>query len=264
MELRGRTAWVTGASAGIGESLAYELSRRGARLILSSRSAERLERVRQRCAGEPGSVRVLPLDLSHLDGLGTKAAEALSLFGGIDLLVNNGGVSQRSLVRDTDFEVDRHIMTVNYLAQVALTKAVLPHMLERRAGHIVVVSSIMGKLSTPLRSAYCASKHALHGYFDALRAEVWSDNVRVTIACPASIRTGISRSALTGNGRPHGKMDPQQEKGLSAEACARRILDAVARGKDEVLIGPPVRHVYQLKRFTPGLYAWIIRRAKVT
>ncbi len=204
------------------------------------------------------------MDLARLDRVEEGAKQALSLFGRVDILVNNGGISQRSLVKDTPLDVDLEIMKVNYFGQIALTKAVLPQMLERRSGHIVVVSSIMGRMATPLRSAYCASKHALHGFFDALRAEVWRDNIKVTLVLPASIRTNISVNALTGDGKAYGKMDGQQEKGLSVEACSKQILKAVAGGREEVLIGPPVKHVLLVRNLLPRIFSWGIRRAQVT
>ncbi len=264
MEFANKVVWITGASSGIGEALAYGFSEKGARLILSSRNESELMRVKQNCAGAPDKSVILPFDLEHIDTMPDIAAQAIAAFGAIDILVNNGGISQRSLVKDTTIHVDERIMRINYLGQVALTKAVLPHMLERQSGHIVVVSSIMGVMATPLRSAYCASKHALHGFFDALRAEVWKDNIFVTIVCPASIRTDISINALTGSGQRHGKMDPQQANGMDTSVCAAKIMDVVKKKREQCIIGPPVKHAALLKRFMPGLYSTIICRAKVT
>ena len=167
-------------------------------------------------------------------------------------------------MKDTIVEVDKRIMKVNYLGQIALTKALLPHMLERKTGHIVVVSSIMGIMTTPLRSAYCASKHALHGFFDSLRSEVWKDNIFITIVCPAGIKTGISLNALTGDGQRHGRMDPQQEKGISPEDCAENILTAVKKRQELILVGPSTKYAALIKRFLPGVYSKIIRRVNVT
>ena len=190
--------------------------------------------------------------------------QVLARCGAVDVLVHNGGVSQRSLARDTSPEVDRRLMETNFLGPVALTKALLPSMLARRSGHVVVVSSLVGKIGTPLRSGYSASKHALHGFFDSLRAEVWREGIRVTIACPGFIRTEVSVNALTGDGSPQGTMDEAQAHGMAPADCAEAIVRAVERGKDEMLIGEKERWAVHLARFLPGLFHRLIRTAKVT
>ena len=264
MEFKNKVVWITGASTGIGEALAYAFATKGARLILSSRNESELNRVKNGCQCENDAVSVFPFDLEDTDAMPGVASRGISIFGAVDILINNGGISQRSLVKDTVIEVDERIMRVNYLSQIALTKAVLPHMLERKSGYFIIVSSVMGMMATPLRSAYCASKHALHGFFDALRAEIWKDNVGVTIACPASIKTSISLNALTGDGQTHGLMDPQQAKGMSSEKCATQIIKAMAKRQEQVVIGPPIKHVTLIKRFMPGVYSKIARSVKVT
>jgi short-subunit dehydrogenase len=122
----------------------------------------------------------------------------------------------------------------------------------------------VGHIGTPLRSAYAASKHALHGFFDSLKAEVWGDGIRVTMICPGFVHTQVSINALTGDGSPQGKMDRAQEQGMSAEECARRMARAILRGKDEVLIGGKERFAVYLYRFFPGLFHRLIRRLAVT
>ena len=166
-----KVIWITGASSGIGEALAYAFSAGGAKLILSSRRADELERVRLACA-RPERVKVIPMDLMDHALFGVKTAEAIAAFGQIDVVVHNGGVSQRGLVMETSMEVQRKVMEVDYFSYVALTQTVLPHFVQQKSGQFVVVSSVMGKIGTPMRSAYAAAKHALHGYFDCLRAEV--------------------------------------------------------------------------------------------
>lgn len=261
MSFEGKTVWITGASSGIGEALAQAFAQEGARLILSARRAAELERVRNVCAN-PDAHAILPLDLTDFasDDL---VRQALDQTGQIDILVNNGGISQRSLVVDTDLEVDRRIMEVNYFGAVKLTKAVLPHMLARRSGHIVVVSSVVGKFSTPRRSAYAASKHALHGFFDALRAEVHNDGIRVTLACPGYVQTNLSLSALKGDGSTYDKMDRGQAGGLSAAEVATQILRGVAANKAEIYMGREATLIY-LKRYWPGLFNFVMRRARRT
>lgn len=259
-----KVVWITGASSGIGEALALALSREGATLILSARSADKLERVRERCEGS-NRHEVLPLDLSDTASLGKKAVEASGFYGRIDVLINNGGVSQRSLALDTAIDVDRRLMETNYLGPVTLAKAVLPAMIERKEnGHIVVISSLTGKFGTPLRSGYAASKHALHGFFDALRAELWKEKIFVTVICPGYIRTQISINAMTGDGSAQGTMDKGQENGMTAEACAAKILRAVEAGKDEVLIGGMEKLGVYLKRFFPRYFSRMIRKMSVT
>ena len=263
MSFEGKVVWITGASSGIGEALAYTLAVRGARLILSARRAEQLKGVQAACA-YPDRHLVLPLDLADTASLEAAARQALDAVGSIDVLINNGGVSQRALAVDTQLAIDRRIMDINSFGAVALTKAVLPSMLTRRAGHLVVISSVVGKFGSPLRSAYSASKHALHGFFDALRAEVHAADVRVTLVCPGFVRTNVSVNALLGDGTPQGTMDTGQQRGLPVEVCAARIVRAIERQKDEVCFGGTEVLAVYLKRFWPGLFNRIIRRARVT
>jgi short-subunit dehydrogenase len=253
MRFRDKVVWVTGASSGIGEAVAVAFSREGAKLILSSRNAAELERVRQRCEGD--GHRILPLDLTRPESFAAAVAEATH----VDILVHSGGVSQRSLVVDTDLATDRAIMDLNFFGTVALTKAVLPSMLVRKSGHIVPISSVVGYVGTPLRSTYAASKHALHGFFDSLRAEVAKDGIAVTIVCPGYIRTNVSRNALTGNGTAFGKMDSTHDRAMGPEECARRIVDAVARRKEEIVVGGKETWAVPLKRFMPRLVSRIVR-----
>jgi dehydrogenase/reductase SDR family protein 7B len=261
---RDKVVWITGASSGIGEALAYRFNTMGARLILSSNEDDELLRVKKNCAGQDSDTIVLPLDLSVTDTLESKAKEALDRFGHVDILVNNGGISVRAPAKDTKLEVDRKIMEIDYFGHVALTKAVLPSMLERKTGYIVVTTSIAGIISVPLRSAYCAAKHALHGFFETLRAEVWRDNIKVTLICPAAVRTKISLNALTESGGKFGKMDRVIEQGISPEECAEQIIKAIVKEKKEVVLGKglPKWGVY-IKRYLPSLYYRILQNAKV-
>ncbi|HPW68247.1 MAG: SDR family oxidoreductase [Deltaproteobacteria bacterium] len=258
-----RVVWITGASSGIGEALAYAYSEKGARLILSSRNEARLREVRDRCA-EPGSHLVVPLDLRDTPCVGAGCAEVLKHMGHVDILINNGGVSQRSLAMETPLDIDRMIMETNFFGTVTLTKAVLPSMAQQRSGRIVVISSLVGRFGTPLRSAYSASKHALHGFFESLRAEVWGLGIGVTLVCPGFIRTNISVNALTGDGSPQGTMDEAQAHGMPPDACARKIIAAVEKGKPEVYIGGRELMGVYIKKFAPGLFDRIIRKARVT
>lgn len=262
MNVQGKVAWVTGASSGIGEALAKALSAAGAQLILSARRETELERVLMACTGSDRH-SILPFDLLQFDG-DALVDQALAQVEQIDLLIHCGGISQRGTVAETALDVDRQIMEINYFSTVKLTKAVLPSMLARQSGHIVVISSLSGKLSTPRRSAYAASKHALHGFFESLRTEVYTDNVQVTMVCPGYVKTNLSLHALTGDGTSHGQLDPTQAKGMTPEALATRILQAIEKNEAEVLVGgTEVIGVY-LNRLVPALYRKIIRRRKIT
>ena len=260
MSFANKFVLITGDSSGIVEALAHALAREGARLILSSRRREELERVRQDCA-RPDEHLVLPLDLGQTETFASVVSEAVVRCGRIDVLVNNAGVSQRAFAVETDPAVERALMEVDYFGPVALTKAVLPAMRARRDGHVVVVSSVMGYIGTPGRSTYAAAKHALHGYFDCLRAEVWREGLRITLACPGYVRTAVSANALGPRGEKHGRTDETHQKGISAEKCAAAIERAVAAGRNEIYIGREAVAIY-LQRFVPWLYAWGVRRMK--
>lgn len=259
-----KTYWITGASSGIGKAFAVEASLRGHQLILSSRSEGTLKQVREECA-YPERVIVLPLDLSQSDELPEKVPMAIGMAGGrIDVMVHCGGISQRSLVTETDLSVDRKVMEIDFFGTVALTKALLPHFIENQAGQFAVVTSLMGKFSSPKRSGYCAAKHALHGFFNALRAEHTEDNVKVTMICPGFVRTNISRNALVGDGSAQETMDEATNHGISPTKCAKKMYKAIQKEKAEVYIGgKEVLGVY-VHRFFPALLRRMLPKAKVT
>lgn len=259
----GKVVWITGASSGIGEALAYAFCRHGARVVLSSNDVPELTRVQRNCPGDAVHVLALPLDLTEFDTFEGKAAEVLSRFGRIDILVNNGGISHRSSVADTGLEVLQRVMDIDFTGHAALTRAVLPQMLAQRSGHIVVTSSLAGKMSFPTRAVYCAAKHALQGYFNALRAEVWRENIHVTLICPAGVRTRIGYTSLLGNGATYGKTDPHIEAGVTPDTCAAIIIDAVARRKREVWIGKLSQRLpAHIAQHLPGVYAWLVNHVK--
>jgi dehydrogenase/reductase SDR family member 7B len=258
-----KVIWITGASSGIGEALAYAFSAGGAKLILSSRRHEELERVKQACK-TPEQIHILPLDLSDIPSLEGKVAEAIACFRQIDIMVHNGGISQRSLVIETNLEIHRRVMELDYFSYIVLTKALLPHFAERKKGHFVVMSSLMGKIGTPMRSAYAAAKHALHGFFDCLRAEVSAENIKVTILTPGYIRTNISLHALNKDGKGLGVQSENTANGLAPERAAVQILNAIAKGSFESYIGKfgGEKIALWLNRFAPGMV--IKRAAKLT
>jgi short-subunit dehydrogenase len=263
-KIHNKVIWLTGSSSGIGEALAYELAKKGTRLILSSRRKEELERVKGNCPKETQpNIRVLPIDLSQSSTLKLSTEAAIQIFGHVDIIIHNGGIGQRSLIKDTSLDVDRKIMETNYFGTIALTKYLLPHFIKRKGGRFVVVSSLTGIFGTPWRSGYCASKHALHGFFDTLRAEHHSDNIKVTMICPGFIRTPITLKALTGDGTPLNKMDDAQHGGKTAEWCAKKIIRAIEKDKLEIYIGgKEVLGIY-IKRFFPWLFAKLIPKIDV-
>ncbi|ERM84552.1 hypothetical protein P872_24345 [Rhodonellum psychrophilum GCM71 = DSM 17998] len=254
--------WITGASSGIGEALVKKYAKDGNRLIISSRKKELLEKLKNDCP-TPENIFVLPLDLTAPETFGEACRLAIEAFGSVDVLVNNGGISQRSLVLETQMEVDRKIMEVNYFGTIGLSKALLPHFVENKKGHFAVVTSLVGKFGSPFRSSYAASKHALHGFFDSLRAEHFKDNIAVTMICPGFIRTNVSLNALTGNGTALNQMDEAQKNGMSPEACAKAIKNAIDNKKQEVYIGGKETLAIHLKRFFPALFSKLIKKAKV-
>ncbi|TVP47907.1 MAG: SDR family oxidoreductase [Mongoliibacter sp.] len=257
-----KIVWITGASSGIGKALAKTYLANGHKVIISARNKEALEKFRMENGSEK-NIYVLPLDLNDADSMLEKAQLAIQAFGKVDVLINNGGISQRSLAADTTLEVDRKIMEVNFFGTVSLSKAILPHFITNKSGHFGVVSSLVGKFGSPYRSAYAASKHALHGFFDSLRAEHFRDNVAVTMICPGFISTQVSVNALTGDGSPLNEMDEAQAKGMSAEDCAKAIFKAMESKKEEVLIGGKERFAVYLKRLLPSVFSKIIKKAKV-
>lgn len=251
MQLEGRVVWVTGASSGIGEALVPALLRAGARVVVSARNAAKLAALVERHGSE--RVAAVPVDLAVPEALGEAFAAAERAFGPIDVLINNAGRSQRARALETSMEEVRALMELNFMAPVALTGLVAPGMVERRRGMIVVVSSVAGYLSTPLRSTYNASKFAVRGWFDALRAELHDSGVKVCVVVPGYVATNIARAAVAGHGQAHGGPDRGVDGGISAERCAKEIIAAIQRGRPEVHIGGKELAAIPLARLAPGL-----------
>lgn len=254
-----KVIWITGASSGIGEALTYAYAQQGARLILSSRNKRALERVRENCAHTQSEIHILPLDLSKLRTLNKKANHAQKIYGKIDVMVHNAGVASRDLATNIGLGTDQKIMNTNYFGCVVITKALLPSMLARKSGQFIVVSSVSGIYGVPKLSSYSASKHALHGFFESLRAEVTKDNIKITMAIPGFVKTPITVNALNGDGSKHGKMMEVQDRGLNPSHVALTILDAASKNKEEVLIGKLELLGVYCKRLFPDLFSKIIR-----
>ncbi len=254
--------WITGASSGIGRELALQMATLGGKLIVSARNEQALNQLKTELAF-PEKMYVLPLDITEIDTFPAKVKEAEAAYGRIDLLVNNAGLSQRSLVSETDLSVHRKLMETNYFGTVALTQAVLPLMRKQQAGHISVTSSLAGKFGFYQRAAYAASKFALHGYFETLRLEEEAHNIKVTLLCPGGIRTNISKNALDGKGKPYGRMSSLQEEGMPADQCAKEMINAVLQEKKEVVIGQGMENIsVKLKGWWPGLFWKLLKKNK--
>lgn len=260
-----QVVWITGASSGIGAALVQQFAKTGAKLILSARREDELRMVRIQAGIPEDRAALLPLDLAAADTLGPATQLAIDTFGRVDVLINNAGIGQRSKVLDTNMDVYRRLMEVNYFGTIALTKALLPHLVQRRSGHIAVVTSVAGKYGVPMRSGYSASKFALHGFFEALRAEVHAHNILVTMVAPGFVKTNISVNALVGDGSSQGKMDDGQANGLDPLDVARDIIYAISEGRNEFIpAGRKERLAYFLSRFAPNVLARFLRNAKVT
>ncbi|MCP3928039.1 MAG: SDR family oxidoreductase [Bacteroidetes bacterium] len=257
MNYEHKIVWITGASSGIGKAMAEEYAQKGAFVILSSRNVEKLQAIKDGI-GSQGAV--VPLDLSDENSIMRAVEEVMKKYEKVDILVNNGGISQRSLVVETPLEVDRKLFEVNYFGNIALTKAVLPYMIKNKGGSIGVISSITGKFGFPLRASYAASKHALHGFYETLRAETQDHGINVTIICPGRIKTDISINALNKRGEPSGEMDPGQANGMPAEKCAAKIVRAIEKNKKEVLVGGTDIIMVYIRRFLPFLYYKIVSK----
>ena len=264
MKFKNKTIWITGASSGIGRAMALAFSNQGAHLILSARNEEKLNEVKKECRGS-GKVKVLPLDLANYNYFEEKVNTAIAFFGGIDILINSGGISQRALAKDTELTVDRTIFETNYFGTIGLTKALLPHFINKKSGQIVVISSVVGKIGTPLRSSYSGSKHALHGFFDSLRAELYDNNVSITLICPGFVNTNVSMNALKGDGSKQNKLDNATAKGLKPNDFAKIALNAIAQKRQEIVIaGFMEKLAVYVKRFFPKLLSNVIRKVDVT
>ena len=259
-----KTVWITGASSGIGEALVYDLVAQGATVIASSRNEKKLQQVKKNCGENENSCFIQVLDMEQQDNYPELAEKIIKTYKKIDILLHVAGVSQRSSDEDISLETIRRIFEINFFGTVALTKAVLPYMKTQGYGHIAVTSSIVGKFGFPMRSAYSASKHALHGYFETLRAELHGKNISITIIIPGRVNTAISDNALTGDGKRWGKRDAWQAGGLSSEIAAKIILKSIRKKKKEVLVGGKDLIMVHLKRFFPGIFWKIVNRVSPT
>lgn len=249
-----KTVWITGASSGIGEALAYEFAGKGYNLVLSARRKEVLEQVATRCTTSGNSVEIVPLDLTDIDSFPNIVSDVRKKVNRIDILINNGGISQRSPIIETPLEVDRKIFEVNYFGTIAFTKAVLPWMIETGGGNITAISSISGKFGFHLRASYSATKHALFGFYETLGLEHIKDKIYTTIVCPGRIQTNISKNAIDQSGMPTNEMDAGLQSGMPVEDCARKIVKGIEKNKRELWVGRKELLLVYIHKYLPRLF----------
>lgn len=251
MELNGKTVWITGASSGIGAALAVALSVKGCSLILSARRREQLQEVAGQCHTK---AMIVVMDVSDQKSI-IGAWQEIQASGGMpDILINNSGISQRSAALETQLETDRRIMEVNYFGAVTLTKLVAPYLVQKGSGMIVNISSLSGKFGWKLRSSYAASKFALLGFFESLRAELEGSGVEVLNVIPGRIRTEIAQHAVLGDGSAYAKSDRGQETGIPVEVCAGKIVRAMKKNKKEIVIARIDGLMIHIRYWMPWLY----------
>ncbi|MEK9713157.1 MAG: SDR family oxidoreductase [Thalassolituus sp.] len=260
----GKLIWITGASSGIGEQLCYDLSKLGAKLILSARREDELERVRINCT-TPDAHTVLPLDMLSEAAVLEAADKVEAELGTVDYLFNNAGITQRSLIVETDADIYRKVMELNYFSQVAITRKVLPGMLKRGSGHIVTTSSIAGLIGIPYRSAYCSSKHAIIGFMDSLRSEVHDKGLRVTTICPGFVRTNIIETARREGTAQEKVEDTVIKNGMPVDEAVAIMLKAIAAEKEQVVIAKGKEGMGPIiKRLFPGMIYKMVRKMALT
>lgn len=259
-----KVVWITGASSGIGEALVYAFIAKGARVIASSNEAEGIEKVKKNCGDLSAKITCVPFDLSDASGIAEIADTQMKVFGRIDYLLNIGGISQRASVEETPLWLDRKLMEINYFGTIALTKAVLPHMIRQKQGHILVTSSISGRFGFPLRSAYSASKQALHGFIETLYLENKKNNIKASVIIPGRVRTRISYRALDKDGKEHGRMDPGQQKGIDPERAAKQIIRGINKNRREILVGSGELIMLHIRRYLPFIFFRIADKLKST
>lgn len=257
MNIKGKIIWITGASSGMGEALALEAIKHEAKVIISARNGEKLKTL---CAqiGNDSNCFVLPFDVSKIENAHALVNAVIEKFGRIDILINNAGIAQKSFALETSRQVEQQIMDTNFYGIVTLSKAVATQMINQGGGQIAVTTSLLGKFGLPMYAAYCASKHALYGYFDAWRGELKSKNVNINIVCPGNINTNVSYNSLLGNGELMKQNSPAQAKGMDAHIAAQKILKAISKNQRHTYIGRFDILAVPFRNFAPGIFYWLI------
>ena len=255
-ELKGKTIWITGASSGIGLSLAKQLNALGVRVIASARRTDRLEQLKATCHN-PANLWILALDITDQKSI-DEAVSKVNTIDKLDLVIHNAGIAQKGLVIENSMEIDRRIMETNYFGTVALTKAIMPKFLEQGYGWFTVVSSFAGVLGIPCRSAYAASKHALHGFFESLKAEHMNCTLDLSFVIPGFINTNITVKGLTANGQRYGKLEKSHRLGMSSDQCAEGIIKGLTKRKRRIVVGKVEVALLYIHRISPLLSQYIV------
>ena len=259
---KAKKIWITGASSGIGKALAIELSKQGAYLLLSARSMNKLHQTKSSLA-HPDRAEIVILDMSNSDEIDRITKKILIQHDHIDILINNAGISQRSLTIDTDMKVYHKLMNINYFGVIQMSKLLLPSMIAKQSGHIVTITSVNGKLGSYMKSGYAGSKHALHGFFDSLRAEIDGSGIDITLITPGYVQTDISMNALTKDGTPQKSMDNNTAKGIPADLFAQKAIKQIAKRKAEIVIAGGLETLgMYLKRFLPGVLRSLVAKRR--
>lgn len=260
MHFNNKVVWITGASSGIGAEVAVQLARKKAKLILTARNQEALLQVQENCKQYTAHCQVLNADMEQAAGLEALTEKAVMLYNVIDVVIFSAGKSQRSLALDTDMQVYRRLMELNFFAPVTITQYLLPVFAKQGFGHLVPISSMAGLMGFPLRTGYAASKHALKGYFETLQTEHKIKELHITIVSPGRIKTPISLHAITGDGSPHGSMDDGQLNGISVTQCANRIITAIENKKKHLIVAKNERILWWFWWFYRPIYYIIARK----
>lgn len=254
MNLANKVIWITGASSGIGEAIVNALAKENCKLVISARRVEELNRVKANTKLTDENILVLPIDLEQHQNAKEWTKKVIDKFGRIDILINNGGISQEGFALNTSAAVEQKIMNINYFGNVALSKAVAPFMQQQQSGKIVIITSIAGKFGQAGLSSYSASKHALYGFYDSFRLELKEDNISVLLVSPGFINTNVTLNAVTGDGSTFNKNSPAQENGMKTEVFARKFISALKSNANHKYIGNKELLAVPFKTFFPNLF----------
>ena len=254
MNLSNKVIWITGASSGIGEATVYALAKENCKLVISARRIEELNRVRSNTSLSDENILVLPIDLEQHQNAKNWTKKVTDKFNRIDILINNGGISQEGFALNTSTEVEQKIMNINYFGNVALSKAVAPIMQQQQGGKIAIITSIAGKFGQAGMSSYAASKHALYGFYDSFRLELKKDNVSILLVSPGFINTNVTLNAITGDGNTFNKNSPAQENGMKADVFAEKFIRTLKSNSNHKYIGNKELLAIPFKTFFPNIF----------
>ena len=248
--MKGKTVIITGASSGIGKALAENFAQQGAKVVLAARNVDKMNQLKASLEKQNQNILAVPTDVSVEAECRQLIDKTVEYFGGIDILINNAGISMRALFEHTEIEVIRKVMDINFWGAVYCTKYALPHLL-KSGGSVVGVSSVAGYKGLPGRTGYSASKFAMHGFLEVLRIENRKKGLHVLIACPGFTASNIRNTALAGNGEQQGESPRDEGKMMTPEAVARHIVRAIQRKKHRLTLTSEGKITVFLNKFFP-------------